>query len=427
MSWNAHRAFNNTGKGGSYLNNLKVSPKTEERLTSGRDRIRDSLRVGFSDWNQLVKREVLFEGVPNDWRLPSLRPKFRMQGSFAYRTHVAPVWAPPQQTDLDDGLFLPVSFVTRNGTLEPLVASKGLFALVESILRPLCRQHGWEFDDNKSSCVRILMSDTEHIDIAIYAISDEAFLALLEKAALAKAGDTEATKRQLRESIDLDDLTYASLGGDQIALAHRKEGWKRSDPRKLDDWVKAALARHGEQFRRLSRYLKGWRDVTFEESRLASIALMAAVDTACRQALVEDSRDDLALLEIAYRLPTILSERIDNPVVDGERLDEGWSPEDRSAYVAAAKELADRIEKALHEAISRRDALTELLSLFGERFPADEDLIASEAALQTKAAALPAPAIASVSSADKRAKLETAFSESDQRRYGSKPWAWRRD
>jgi hypothetical protein len=58
-------------------------------------------------------------------------------------------------------------------------------------------------------------------------------------------------------------------------LAHRDEGWKPSDPRKLEEWFRAAVRQHGEQLRRVCRYLKNWRDNRWEGCRLSSIALMA--------------------------------------------------------------------------------------------------------------------------------------------------------
>ena len=42
-----------------------------------------------------------------------------------------------QEIDLDDGVFLPVSFLSQNGGAHPIVASAGYFAAVERILLAL--------------------------------------------------------------------------------------------------------------------------------------------------------------------------------------------------------------------------------------------------------------------------------------------------
>src|SRR5205085_2773416 len=109
------------------------------------------------------------------------------------------------------------------------------------------------------SCVRIRISDEAHIDLALYAIPDLEFGRLVEKAALAESTFArDEFRREMQEAIALDQAVYANLRSDQIMLAHREEGWKPSDPRKLEDWFTGAVKKFGDQLRRVSRYLKGW-------------------------------------------------------------------------------------------------------------------------------------------------------------------------
>src|SRR3546814_12440301 len=82
---------------------------------------------------------------------PSIMPKFFTQGSFAYDLLVDPCHKPPQQLDLDDGMYVRVDYL-ENG--QPALVAKTLFALVEDALRPLCRARGWILDTSKLTCVR---------------------------------------------------------------------------------------------------------------------------------------------------------------------------------------------------------------------------------------------------------------------------------
>ena len=254
---------------------------------------------------------MLFEAAAAQSAPASLKPKFKMQGSFAYRTLNEPAHTPPQEIDLDDGIFVPVSFLNDNGRSHPALISSGYFRAVEALLTPVCRERSWTLVTDKPSCVRVELDDGAHIDFALYAIPDEEFEELVETEVLAKAMGAQ-DRAMLTEQIELAEDLYRGLREDQIMLAHREEGWKPSDPRKLEDWFRAALRKHGEQLRRVCRYLKGWRDYNWEACRLSSIALMACVVTTYDEAAQApaDNRDDLALLEIADRLPDLLRGRI---------------------------------------------------------------------------------------------------------------------
>ena len=219
-------------------------------------------------------------------------------------------------------------------------------------------------------------------------------------------------------------------------LAHRLEGWKPSDPRKLEDWFKQAVQKFGEQLRRVCRYLKGWRDQQWELCRLASIALMAAVVQAYEE--VQDAapanRDDLALLMIAERLPEVLSGIIDNPVVAGQRLDEGWTREQRAEFVATAEVLLRHLRDGLMGTDDPEVAIAKLIAAFGPRIPDDPDLVQTEKMRAPNAkSAIASPAvlksgreqmtasIASLDDAEQRASR--AAGRAADARGTSKPWS----
>lgn len=395
---NAHRLFIG-GKGRpGYLDNLKVSDQKEQALRRARDLVRQALRDGMPLQRQrlaqdgFIDRAMLAEG-----REIPLKPKFRMQGSAVYRTLNDPAHTPPQEIDYDDGVFLPTSFLAR--TNRPALAAKGYFKAVESALEALCKQEGWELDTSKDCCVRIRgVAIDAHIDIPLYAIPDDDFSQL-----------TEAAQEEIRKSIAadgvLDEASFAEpvfkqLRADHIMLATRNAGWRESDPRKIEDWFLEAIRDHGEGLRHVCRYLKGWRDHTWPKSRLSSLALMT-----CAVNIYEEfrgappkNRDDLALLLVVEQLPQLLRKRIENPVLDDQYLDDGWSEEERRQFVTGAEHLYAKLNTALQQNYDKARTLQHLIDVFGPRMPRDEDLLElenEEARVQTyEPRRVAAPAVA---------------------------------
>lgn len=428
MTLNAHCVFVGKGEEEGYLDKLTLDESKVEALRNARDEVRQALQHGLRNWSGVVRKEDLFAAELMSIDVPGLRPKFRMQGSFVYRTCNDPAQTPPQEADLDDGLFLPVSFLSQNGTLHPSVTSKGFFIAVERILDPVCKRNRWLLITDKPSCVRIKISSDAHIDLALYAVPDEEFQELVETAA-ARAGNSQervALLHELQDNLELAEDLYRAVGADQIMLAHRDDGWKPSDPRLLEDWFHSAISAHGEQLRRVCRYLKGWRDYQWPACRLASIAVMSAVVTGYQQALkrVPENRDDEALLVIAESLPGIFANAIANPVTAGQRLDEGWTGEQRAEFVAKAKELLRQIRFAFSESDDAEVALATLTTVFGSRIPDDPELISMDkhSAPETKAAALAAPAMIIPTGAEATRRAELAARELENRGTKSKPW-----
>lgn len=379
MGINAHRALFSANSDNNYLGELTVEEKVKANLRAVRDEVRETITAGFRNWASVAKREEMFEAVALATvfaydQEPVLRPKFRMQGSWTYHTLNCTTIEPPQEIDLDDGMFLPVSFLGQNGTSHPAVVSHSYFATVERLLAPLCDERGWALVTDKPSCVRVAVYEGAHVDIALYAIPDQDFQVLVEKAATASINEA----MDIADSISFSDALYRDLPVDHIMLAHRDDGWIPSDPRKLDDWFQEAIEEHGQQLRRVCRYLKGWRDSNWEDCRLSSIALMACAVTAFDQEGVsrpDENRDDKALLMVARRLPELFSGNIANPVVDGMILNDKWSPACRTGFVAGARRLIDALEKALG-ASTGNVALELLRGELGGYLPNDTILLA---------------------------------------------------
>lgn len=347
MAINAQRAFQSDATDDNYLAQLTVPENEKYGLRKARDEIRATLKVGLQNWADVVERQVLFETAALSKlafdSMSLLSPKFKMQGSWSYHTLNCTTQEPPQEIDLDDGMFMPISFLSQNGTTHPAIISSAYFKAVEAILAPLCSKHGWNLLDDKSSCVRIEVRVGAHIDIALYAIPDDDFEVLVEKAEASLQ-----SRMALDQMLEFADDIYPQLPSDHIMLAHREEGWKPSDPRKLEIWFEEALGRHGTQLRRVCRYLKGWRDSNWDTCRLSSIALMACAVSAFDDptSSTDGARDDLALAMVADRLSGLLANRIFNPVVEGQYLDEKWE-DCREGFVAAARRLSATINRAL--------------------------------------------------------------------------------
>jgi hypothetical protein len=428
MPINAHKALGGS-RDEAYLNQLRLPKDRENQLRDTRDVLRSEIKAGLRDWDdrvdvdQIVTPDVqialMSEGASVSDAIG--RPKFRMQGSFSYATVVDPAKAksPPQQVDLDDGMFLPVRFVGRDGTLAPAVAAQGYFRVVESIVSDVCAANGWTMKV-KSSCVRVEIDDEAHIDIALYAVPDREFAGIVETAR-SQGRLATASMSELRDE-EFRDVVYRSLPQDQMRLACRdKDGggghWIPSDPRKLEDWFRDAVKDHGEQVRSVSRYLKAWRDEQ-DLDGLASITLMWAVIKTFEthggyRPFV--GRDDLALLEVARALPDILHAAIPNPVVDDARLDQGWSAEARAAYVAAAETLVDSLEAAITQSPGPATTIQRMIEQLGDRFPTDHALLSDD--VPENAAAPAAPAILSHGAFETKADERPAVKLGGDERY----------
>lgn len=392
---NAHKVLKGTLLRPGYIKALDIEEAPERGLREARDDIRQALRQGFPEWARIAKTSGLIEQrfLTFAETLPPLRPRFRMQGSAVYHTLNNPAHKPPQEVDFDDGVFLPTSFVSGGGTLQPIIAAKGYFKAVETILQPLCQQKGWVLNKSKPTCVRVRITNGAHIDLPLYAIPDHQFLNLVEASARRALRGT----MQSPEDMILAESVYKGLSKDDIMLARRDTGWIESDPREIEDWFLAAISEHGEVVRRICRYLKGWRDFQWHKGGPSSITLMACVITVFDElkGSLPDNRDDLALQEVAGKLPALFAANIPNPVIPDQNLDEKWTPEQRLDYRSRADALKISIDSALNSTYHKPLALSHFAKVFGDRIPEDDALIEIDSAerevLDYKPAAVAAP------------------------------------
>ena len=175
-------------------------------------------------------------------------PKFHGQGSFMMNAIIEPL---DGEFDIDDGIYLQVDS-------EPSEAISTL--------------HRWIYDAvdgqtnekpvDKNPCVRLIYAGEYHIDLPLY---------------------------------------YIKESGPPY-LAHKKEGWIKSDPREFIDWFDEKADDNG-QLKRLVRYLKAWKDYRKGELPCGLIFSILAAEYA-----VFDDRDDVALHKTLKKIHTALKQ-----------------------------------------------------------------------------------------------------------------------
>lgn len=331
---------------------LDLTPEQRAWIASVRTDVRDCLRTGIP---RVLRANGYTESVP--------QPRFFTQGSWAYKTLNSPAQH-PQQADIDDGCYLPLSFVTQ--TKRPSVAATVFFTAAEEALKTLVEERQWKLVTEKSTCIRIEIATYAHIDIPLYAIPDEEFVTL------AKASMERYGYDSLTEAVNMAERdAWTALPADQVLLAHRDCNWMCSDPRPVKEWFLGELEVRGEQFRRVVRYLKAFRDWTWPSGGPASILLMAAAAPLFEK---RDRRDDLALLDVVAALPARLRAGVNNPADESESLTERLG--DAGVEEAAkAYEEFEKVLRAATDAGSPYQACIWMRSKLGPRFPNEPDRV----------------------------------------------------
>jgi hypothetical protein len=330
----------------SFLENLftDINP-----LRAARTKIRNHLRAAFAKAStSAFGREV--------------RPRFFTQGSCGYKTVNDPAWPPRQQKDLDDGCYLPLSFMRG---ARPSQAAALFFQFVDGALKELALTEGWKHEE-KPSCSRLVITPDSHIDVPLYAIPDDEFLLLEDRVARRHTAEAKVSPDR-----------WEALPSDAVLLAHREDDWIASDPRKIHSWFLEAVEHYGERLRRDCRYLKAWRDHhELDRDHLSSIVLMACVWTAyeeIRGPFLPD-REDERLLRVVERLPALMRRAVPNPACKEEDLNR-MSQEERDRVAAKAEELRDCLKETLNACSDEQNAIDLMISVLGDRVPNRPDMV----------------------------------------------------
>ncbi len=354
---NVSRLLSGAPGGADFLSELQIGDSDEALFRDARRKIRERLGARVGSWT----RQNL--GV-------ALTPRFFTQGSFAYKTINHPAWLPPQQMDMDDGTYLPMTFVKG---AKPSVAAAKFFEVVDAALVELIREEHWRDLVKKPTCSRVILNSKAHIDVPLYAIPDPEF------ALLSKSMTMDQAITALDEDIDFMRSrrdNWALLPSDRVLLAHREEDWKASDPRKLHDWFLDAVELYGEILRRECRYLKAWRD-HHGLNHISSITLMVYVWKVFEETGTANipRRDDLMLLKIAGRLPDLMAQPISNPAQPDEKLGISWSHIERRAAIKQATEMVEHLDMGINHCYLPDVAVSRMRSVFGDRIPNRPDLV----------------------------------------------------
>lgn len=336
----------------TFLEALDLSSDDKQSIDAARKGIRHVLRKDLS----AALREKGYMGR-------MCEPKFYIQGSWAYKTLNRPCQTPPQQSDVDDGVYLPLSIIKEEA--KPHLAINDFFSAVMEALEPLCNDRGWELK-RQANCVRIIISHYAHIDLPLYAIPDDQYLLL--------KAEMSARNIMILDSIDATAATqtWKRLPSDQILLACDR-GWIKSDPLSMKEWFEQEVQDKGKQLRRVIRYIKGFRDQQWVDKGPSSILLMAA---ACPLFELEYKRDDEALLTVLRGMPHALRDGVLSPIDQDVDLTAALS----EVEVEAAAEKFEMFAKYLEAAMSlsanaKEQACHWMQEMLGNRFPNRPDLI----------------------------------------------------
>ena len=372
-SLNLHSLFYTRVEGRvAFLDNLTLGPDDRKLMLSARTEIRARLKARLPRRIQ-KKAEDAGQG-----HIEVPEPRFFTQGSWSYKTLNTPC-RPPQQADLDDGAYLPFSYIESQ---PPAQMSALLFEAVEEVLSELADDKGWEIDTNNDNCTRLIIGGAKHIDVPVYSIPDHEFETLV-KASMEMY--RIAAANEVFDSADYaeraDEQEWHMMPTEGVLMATKNRGWQDSDPRPIRDWVVEQVELKGEQLRRVMRYLKAWRDFQkWDKDDPKSILLMVAADAAFDSSV--DRRDDLALLKVLRGLPDILRGKVISPSTrdkpPGEQEDLARRLDNkgiRRDVIARIEHFADQLEYAINTCGIPTKACEILIEHLGDRLPNDPERV----------------------------------------------------
>ncbi|MGE8303286.1 MAG: CBASS cGAMP synthase [Pseudomonas kermanshahensis] len=349
----------------TFLKGLDLVETEKQEINAARADVRAELREKLPG----ALRDRGYEGK-------ECKPKFFIQGSWAYKTLNRPCQTPPQQSDVDDGVYLPMSIVTEEN--RPMMAIKDFRAAVSDVLQPLCDGKGWELT-SKATCLRVEISTFAHIDLPLYAIPDDQYALIVES--------MEARNYGMLKSIatNSEQDCWKKLPSDKILLAC-EDKWIVSDPLKMKEWFELEISDKEEQLRRVIRYIKAFRDNQWDKGGPSSILLMAA---ACPLFTFHYKRDDLALLAVVSGLPDALREGVKSPVDSKVYLTEALGEEGVEEAAEKFETFKKYLVASIEDSAQKEMACRWMRTMLGDRFPDRPDLI-SESVSQSMPAAMAA-------------------------------------
>lgn len=245
-------------------------------------------------------------------------PSFYIQGSFATHTALAPLLN--EEVDIDDGLYLNnIESDDMEKWPSPKDAHKEIMDALEGHTQDGC--------EDKTSCVRVIYQNNYHVDIPVYIMKD-----------------------------------------DHAYLANTKSNeWVLSDSKDFKDWYADKIKEDSEQARRITRYIKAWRDYNKVKMTSIEIAILVA------EHFVQDDSDLISLKKTlnAMYLDVMENQSIYKPVSPNENLWEDKSLKEKTAITDELRDFLNDVGDACKKTDS--EASTILRECFGNRFPQIEE------------------------------------------------------
>lgn len=335
----------------TFLKELDLTSEEKSDINAARTDIRDALR---NDLPNALKNKG-YEGK-------ECSPKFFIQGSWAYKTLNRPCQTPPQRSDVDDGVYLPMSIVKEEN--RPSMAIKDFREAVWDVLEPVCDENNWVLS-SKPNCMRVEISASAHIDLPLYAIPDDQYLLL--------KSSMESRNYTMLDGIAVNSAndTWKKLPSDKILLAC-EDKWITSDPLKMKEWFEREVSDQEEQLRRVIRYIKAFRDNQWDKGGPSSILLMAA---ACPLYEFKYKRDDLALLKVVAGIPQALRSGVKSPIDSEVYLTDPLGHEGVEEAAEKFETFKTYLQAAIEDSAKKDMACLWMRQMLGERFPNRPDLL----------------------------------------------------
>jgi hypothetical protein len=153
------------------------------------------------------------------------KPNFAGQGSYVTKTTIRPL---DGEYDIDDGVYL------QNIDTSKDISEWEKTETVHSWIHDAVNEHTND-TQSKARCVRVIYSKNYHVDLPIY--------------------------------VEKDNVYYIAEKGDKQ--------WHKSDPKAINDWFKDRDNEDRKKLRRLTIYLKAWKD--FREFNNESLKLIGGL------------------------------------------------------------------------------------------------------------------------------------------------------
>lgn len=266
--------------------------------------------------------------------LKILIPKFRGQGSYAMETTVNPING---EYDIDDGVYLQ-HLDNQDDSNWPAAAT------VHNWLVKAAEGPTNEKPMDKRTCVRVRYAGQYHVDLP----------------------------------------SYGELNGKYLLAVKGETKWPHSDPLALTDWFLGQVKMHGEQLRRIVRFLKAWAD--FQSQRRGKMPNGLILTVLVASHFRRHEKDDVAFANTVQAISNAVSPLfyVLNPADCNEELTARLTDIQKSRFQEAISAAAEDAQEAINMD-NRHEASKQWRKQFGDRFPLVENTESNEAKKQIAA------------------------------------------